>query len=52
MALEEDEVRRIWKDYFEDLYNMYTQEYVEVHMCGFYGVERGNYFGGEPIRRN
>ena len=22
----EDEVRRIWKDYFEDLYNLETQE--------------------------
>ena len=20
-------------------------------MCGFYGIRRGNYFGGEPIRR-
>ena len=28
-----------------------TQEQVEVHMCGFNGVQRGNYFGGESVRR-
>ena len=36
---------------YEDLYNIVTQEQVKVHMCGFDGVRRGNYFGGEPIRR-
>ena len=41
----------IWRDYFADFYNMDTQEQVSVHMCGFHGVQRGNYFGGEPIRR-
>ena len=51
LVLEEAEVQRIWKDYFEDLYNIDTQEQVSVHMCGFDGVWRGNYFGGEPIRR-
>ena len=25
LALEEDGVRRIWKDYFEDLYNIYSR---------------------------
>ena len=25
-------------------------EQVAVHMCGFDGIQRGNYFGGEPIR--
>ena len=25
-VMEEDEVRRFWKDYFEDLYNIDTQE--------------------------
>ena len=51
LALEEAEVRRIWKEYCEDLYNVDTQEQVAVHLCGFEGVQRGNYFGGEPIRR-
>ena len=51
LALEEDEVRRIWKDCFEDLYDIGTQEQVVVHMCGFDIVQRSNYFGGEPIRR-
>ena len=47
----EDEARKIWNEYFEDLYNIDTQEEVTVHMCGFDGIQRGNYFGGEPIRK-
>ena len=39
------------KSYFEDLYNTGTQEQVTVHMCGFNGVQKGNYFGGELVRR-
>ena len=38
---------RIWKEYFEDLYNIDTQEQVAVYMCGFDGIWRGNYFRGE-----
>ena len=49
LVLEDVEVRRICKEYYEDLYNIDTQEQVAVHMCGFDGVRRGNYFGGEPI---
>ena len=41
----------IWKEYFEDLYNIDTQEQVAVHMCGFDGIRRSNYFGEEPIGR-
>ena len=37
--------------YFKDLYNVDTQEQVGVHMCGYDGVRRGNYFEGEPIRK-
>ena len=44
-------MRKIWKDCFEDLYNVDTQEQVTVHMCGFDEIRRGNYFGGEPIGR-
>ena len=51
MLAQEDEVRRIWKEYFEDLYNIDTQEQDAVHMCGCDGNRRGNYFGGEPIGR-
>ena len=29
MAQGEDEVRKIWKEYFEDLYNIDTQERLE-----------------------
>ena len=36
--------------YFENLHNIGTQEQAEVYICGFDGDQRGNYFGGEPIR--
>ena len=38
-------------DYLEDLYNIDNQEQVAIHMYGFDGVQRGNYFRGERIRR-
>ena len=43
LALEEAEVCSILKKYYEDLYNIDSQE--------FDGVQRGNHFGGKPIRR-
>ena len=51
MGLGEDEVRRIWKEYSEELYNIDTQEQVTFHICRYDGIQRGNYFGEEPIRR-
>ena len=51
LAQGEDEVRRIWKKYFEELYNIDAQEKVAVHMCDFDGIQRGNYFGGDPTER-
>ena len=42
LAWGEDEVQKIWKEYFEDLYNIDTQEQVGVHMCGFDGIQWGN----------
>ena len=50
LAVEEDEVRMIWKDYFEDLYNKYTEEQIAIHLCGFDSVQSANYFGGESRR--
>ena len=47
----EDEVRKIWKESFEDLYNINTQKLVVFNMCGFDRIRRGNYFGGKPIGR-
>ena len=32
LAQGEDEVRKIWKEYFEDLYNIDTKEQVAVYM--------------------
>ena len=52
MAQGENEVRKIWKEYFEALYNIDTQEEVVVHICGIDGTRRGNYFGGEPTGRD
>ena len=51
LALEEIIVQSIWKDYFEDLYNIDTQQQVAVHICGFDGIQRSNYFGREQIIR-
>ena len=42
LAQGEDEVQRIWEEYFEDLYKIDTQKEVSVHMCGFDGIWRGN----------
>ena len=42
LAQGEDEVRKIWKEYFEDLYNINTKDHVAVHMCGFDGIRCGN----------
>ena len=47
----EDEMQRNWKEYFEDLYNIDTQEQVAVQMCGLDGIQRGKYFRLEPIGR-
>ena len=45
LVLEEAEVRRIWKEYYGDLYNIDSGTGCS-YMCGFEGVRRGNYFGG------
>ena len=34
-VLEEEEVRRIWKEYFEDLCDIDTEEQVAVYICDF-----------------
>ena len=45
LPMEEDELQRIWKSYFEDLYNIGTKEQVAVYMYGFNNVQRNIYFG-------
>ena len=44
-------MRRIWKKYFKDFYNVDSQEEVAVHMSSFDGIWRRNYFGREHIRK-
>ena len=34
------------------IYNLDTYEQVVIHICGFYGVQGGNYFRVEPVRRS
>ena len=51
LAQGEDEVRKIWKEYFEDLYNIYNQEQVALNICSFDGIRGSNCFGREPIVR-
>ena len=51
LAQGEDEVRRVWKEYFEDLYNIDTREQVAIHICGFDGIRIGYYFRGERFER-
>ena len=51
LAYGDDEIQRVWKEYFEDLHNIDTNEQAVVHMCGFDGIQRGNYFGVEPTGR-
>ena len=35
-------MQKIWKDYFEDLYNIDEEEQVAIYMCGFSGATKGN----------
>ena len=51
LAQGEDEARKIWKEYLEDLYNIDTQKEVAVHMYVFDGIRSGNYFRGESFGR-
>ena len=51
LSLESVGVQRIWKEYFQDIYNIDTQEQAGVNMCGFDGVQKSNNFGGQLIRR-
>ena len=44
LAQREDEVRKFWKEYCKDLYNMDTQQEAAFHMCGFDGIRRDNCF--------
>ena len=39
LAQGKDEVQKIWKNYFEYLYNIDTQEQVAVHMRVFDGIQ-------------
>ena len=44
----EDDVRKTWKKYFEDMHDVDTEKLVTVNMCGFDVAWKGNFFGGQP----
>ena len=50
LAQREDEVRRVGKEYFEDLYNIDTEEQVAFLMCGFDGIRRATWKAEVEIR--
>ena len=45
------QVNKIEMGGWYEAFGRITEEQVAFHMYGFNGVQRGNYFGGEPIRR-
>ena len=45
------EVRKVWREHFESLHNVGNNEEVIVIVCGFDGVRRNGYLGGEVITR-
>ena len=47
--MEEGEVRKIWKEYFEDIYDIDTQE--QVAYLGSVVLREVIIFEGEPIKR-
>ena len=47
----DNDMENAWKEYFEDLHNVDTEEWVAVNTCVFDGGRGGNYFGGGPVRR-
>ena len=51
LALEDVEMQRILKKYFEELYYIGTEEQIAFYIWGFEEVWRGNYFGREVTRR-
>ena len=51
LALGDDEVQRVWKDYFENLYDTDTQEQVAFYMYSVEGIQKVNQFKENPIRK-
>ena len=42
-------MRKFWKEYFEDLYNIDTQEQAAIHIFGFVVIRGDNFFGEESV---
>src|SRR5678815_963144 len=48
---DEMNVRGVWKEHFENLYNIDSNEEEIVNVCGFDGARRNRYFGDEVINK-
>src|SRR5678816_1952508 len=44
-------VSGVWKEHFENLYNIGSNEEVIMTVCGFDGTRRNRYFGDEVISK-
>ena len=51
LAVEEDELQKTQKGYFQDMYNKDTKEQDEFNMYGFNDARGDNCFEGEPVQR-
>ena len=48
---DEMDVRGVWKEHFENLHNINSNDEVLVNVCGFDGTRRNRYFGDEVISK-
>ena len=52
ITMEEDDVRELWKGYFEDLYILGIEEQIIVSICSFKGARMHNCFRREPVNKD
>src|SRR5678816_1679135 len=48
---DEMDVRGVWKEHFENLHNINSNDEVIVNVCGFDGARRNRYFGDKVISK-
>ena len=51
-VMNETDVKRVWREHFENLHNFGRNEEVTVNACGFDGIRRNRYFGNEAISKD
>src|SRR5678815_4291707 len=50
-VIDEMDVSGVWKEHFENLYNIGSNDEVIMTVCGFDGTRRNRYFGDEVISK-